>query len=189
MTVQHHIKRVLILCGVILLSACSALPDTLKTPQELNGEAGSVITDYAQWVKQPDSRSPIRLGGVIAAISNASGRARLELVNLPIQANGKPDIRHEPHGRFVVYIDAFLDPVTYAPGRLLSVVGNGTGREVISVDKTELEVPAMLASGWHLWRVSQSVIDPYPHSYLFGCRGLPCHGDSSTVFHVIYQVQ
>lgn len=63
------------------------------------------------------------MGGVVANISNQKDRTRVELVNLPIDSAGRPNIHQEPQGRFVAYVPGFLDPITYGEGRLLTLYG------------------------------------------------------------------
>lgn len=80
------------------------------------------------------------------------------MVNLPIENNGKPDINVEPEGRFVAYIDGFVDPVTYSKGRLVSILGTSDGYELGKVGDYEYRFPVMKASGYHLWQIKEKVI-------------------------------
>jgi outer membrane lipoprotein len=195
MTIQNplhsvHARAVLLVLSLLLLSGCSSLPSDLKTSQEAEGiKDVQVMSNYQQWVGEPNTSTPVRLSGVIAKVSNLSDRTRLELVNLPITSSGKPDISKEASGRFVVYIDHFVEPMIYAPGRLLSVVGKSIGNETIEVGGTQLDVPAMLATGQHLWKVTQRLLEPFPRSHLFGCDSFECDDYFPSSSRIINQVQ
>ncbi len=83
--------------AVILLSACTSLPTELSASSE-----ETVISDYNTWVDPSTSQdSEVRLGGVIASITNLKDKTRIEVVNVPIDSVGRPSVKVEPQGRFV----------------------------------------------------------------------------------------
>lgn len=146
-------KTLYVLALALFLSGCSSLPDTLKTEDQ------NLVADYQAWINAPqDELSTVRLGGVIAEVKNEAKRTRIEVVNLPIGKTGKPDINVEPEGRFVAYIDGFVDPVTYSEGRLVTILGNSDGYELGKVGDYEYRFPVMKASGYHLWQIKEKVI-------------------------------
>ncbi|MCW8335124.1 Slp family lipoprotein [Vibrio sp. SCSIO 43135] len=162
-------KKVLILVSVLLVSACSSLP------QNLESESPNLISDYQQWLDSDSSNTlDVRLGGIIAKVTNLDDKTRLEVVNMPISSAGKPDLGTEPNGRFVAYVDGFLDPVAYAEGRLITVLGTSNGTEQAKVGEFEHQFPVMNARGVHLWRIQERVIVNDVGSYYFPCRGLYC---------------
>lgn len=165
---QGFVQMFSVLCAAILLSACSSLPDNLKT------ENPNLVTDYQTWQAMPEQPAQLRLGGIIAQVTNLAQQTRIEVVNLPIGSSAKPDIKQEAQGRFVVYVDGFADPVTLAEGRLISVLGESQGREQAKVGEYDYDFPVMKASGYHLWRIEESVIMYDFDSYLYPCHGLYC---------------
>jgi len=156
------------LAGVLLLSACSSLPDNLKTDNP------EVVTDYQVWQSSRGQNVEVRLGGLIADVKNLKDQTRIEVVNLPIGSSGKPDINQEPEGRFVAYVDGFADPMTLSTGRLISLLGQSQGREQGKVGEYSYDFPVMKASGFHLWRIEERIIVHDFDSYLYPCRGLYC---------------
>ncbi|UPQ89245.1 Slp family lipoprotein [Vibrio sinaloensis] len=162
------LPQLLLLFLSVSLFGCSTLPEPLAS------EDPNLISDYQTWQVNSDTASQIRLGGVIANVSNLEDKTRVEVVNLPISSSGKPDIRQEPSGRFVVYIDGFADPVTLAEGRLISVLGYSQAKEKGSVGDFEYEFPVLNALGWHLWRIEERVIVHEVNRYLEPCFGLYC---------------
>jgi len=163
-------RSLLVLLSLLLLGGCSSLPE------QLNAQSESVITDFPTWTQQVEAyQGDVRLGGIIAKTTNLESQTRLELVNMPINDVGKPNIGQEANGRFVVYVDGFLDPVTYSEGRLVSVVGKAKGLELAKVGESEHQMPVMHAYGEHLWRIEEWVAIDHTGSYLDTCYGLYCH--------------
>lgn len=62
----------------ILMVGCSSLPTELEASSE------PVITDYQEWVNQLPEAKDVRLGGVIAKVTNLKDKSRVEVVNMPI---------------------------------------------------------------------------------------------------------
>ncbi len=162
-------RSLFVLIYLLLLGGCSSLPE------QLNAQSENVITDFTTWTQQVETyQDDVRLGGIVAKITNLKNKTRLELVNMPINDVGKPDIGKEASGRFVVYVDGFLDPVTYAEGRLVSVVGKAKGLELATVGESEHQMPVLHAYGEHLWRIEEWVAVDRTESYLETCHGLYC---------------
>lgn len=110
----------LVLVAAFGLSACSYLPE------ELNASTEQVVTGYKAFAEsQGEVTNDVRLGGIIAKVDNFKDKTRLEIVNLPINKSGKPDIDQEPTGRFAVYFDGYLEPVAFSQGRLVTIVAKG----------------------------------------------------------------
>ncbi|GAM55614.1 starvation lipoprotein slp paralog [Vibrio ishigakensis] len=179
-------KTLFVLALALFLSGCASLPESLKTEDQ------NLVTDYQTWINAPqESLTTVRLGGVIAKVDNEAERTRIEVVNLPIENNGKPDINVEPEGRFVAYIDGFVDPVTYSKGRLVSILGNSDGYELGKVGEYEYRFPVMKASGYHLWQIKEKVIVHDQPINTFPCRSLYCREVriGPTTGQVIQQVE
>lgn len=80
------VLKLLIPTMALLLSACASLPPELGNPDDK-----SVVTQYSAWLERdPATQSPVRMGGVVANISNQKDRTRVELVNLRLIAQGVP---------------------------------------------------------------------------------------------------
>ncbi len=153
----------------LLLGACSSLPKNLEA------NSHDVITNYSAWKEaDTDIGKQVRLGGVIAKVTNLKDSTRIEIVDLPINSAGQPDIHSEAKGRFIVYVKGFLDPVTFAKGRLMTALGTTQKPEISKVGAYEYHFPVMQATGYHLWRIQKRVVVDGP-LYTYPCLGLYCH--------------
>ena len=168
MLTLRAIKFAAICVTSFALLGCTSLPSTLMSDSEI------VVTNYQLWQQDAELSNELRLGGVIANITNLNNRTRIEVVNLPINSSGKPDINQEPSGRFVGYIDGFADPVTLSPGRLITFLGTAQGTEQSKVGQFDYDFPVMTVNGYHLWRIEERIIVNEVGSFMYPCRGLQC---------------
>lgn len=164
----HSLLKAIVICTAFLLSACGSLPENLKT------ENANVVTNYDQWLSTPSVTAEVRLGGVIAGVTNLEQSTRVEIVNLPISSIGKPDIDKEPQGRFIAYIKGFADPVMLAEGRLITLLGQSQPKEQGKVGEFTYDFPVMEAKGYHLWRIEEKIIVHDIDSGLYPCRSFYC---------------
>ena len=168
MMTDNPFLKLLALPLCLVLSACSTLPEVLKSDNP------QLLTEYDTWKYANTSQPSVRLGGVIAKVTNLENKTRIEVVNLPISNSGKPDINQEPDGRFVGYIQGFADPVTLSEGRLITMLGEGGKPEVGKVGEFDYSFPVMQIEGFHLWRIEETVRMNDVDSYLYPCRSLYC---------------
>ncbi len=164
-------KNLAIVSALFIITACSSLPP------ELENDSTNLVTNYSQFAKaQATKNKPVRLGGVVAKVTNLPQQTRLEIVNLPIDSTGRPDIKVDPKGRFVAYVPEFLDPVTYAAGRLVTVMGISAAPELGVVGEYQYQFPVIQATGHHLWQVETITISDADDFYSKRCRPFGCNG-------------
>ncbi|MEZ8823363.1 Slp family lipoprotein [Vibrio amylolyticus] len=155
--------------ALLFLTACSSLPETLESDND------QLVSDYGVWVtSDSDTKQQVRMGGVIADVTNLADKTRIVIVNLPINDSGKPDIKEKPNGRFVGYVDGFLEPLAYSKGQLISVIGQSNGTEDITVGEFEQTIPVMNVTGYHAWKIQERVVIDEIRTYQYNCWGLHC---------------
>jgi outer membrane lipoprotein len=173
MKFDRYVRRVVMSVGAVFTVACSTLPTVLVTQDE------KVVTHYDQWQERPNEVGvTVRIGGVIAGVINESDKTRVEVVNVPIDANGKPSLDKEPSGRFLAYIDGFVDPVILAKGRFITLLGKSTTAESGKVGGYPYRYPTLNVDGYYLWTEKQRVIDDQIGSYMFDCDSRFCRDRS-----------
>ncbi len=169
MGILRCFKAVVAITILLFLNACSSLPPQLASDNP------NLVTQYNVWQSQLQLKPEVRLGGVIAKVTNLADKTRVEIVNLPIDSAGKPDIDLEPTGRFVAYFPGFVDPVALADGRLITVLGNATGSETSEVGEYQYQFPTMDVTGFRLWRVEERVVIYDRYSDFYPCYGIACN--------------
>lgn len=171
---------------LIGLSACSSLPPELETTST------QPISDYQQWINtDPNKVVDVRLGGVIAKVTNLKDKTRIEIVNLPISSTGKPSLEQDPEGRFVAYVDGFLDPMAYKNGRLITVAGKSAAPEQGKVGDYSYTFPVLNATGQRLWTIEKTTYIENNDLWMGGCfrSSIFCQGYGPSRARVIQQVK
>lgn len=140
--------RFLILFVLLTLGGCSSMPESLRVADE------SRLVSYMQVAANADGLKgqPVRWGGVIADVQNQQDATMVEMLHYPIRSSGRPIVSDQSVGRFRVYVDGFLDPMVFKPGRAVTVSGQVLGIESGLVGEHEYQFPTLHASAYHLWR-------------------------------------
>ncbi|WP_102798445.1 Slp family lipoprotein [Bowmanella denitrificans] len=171
-------KKLMLVTFVLAIAGCSTLPKDLQVAE------GAKLLNYQEVAAQPQQSSggQVLWGGVIADVKNKADATVLEMVHYPIRSYGRPTTDDESVGRFRVYVDGFLDPMVYKPGRSLTVSGAVTGSEEGQVGEYKYQFPTLKANGYHLWKDVQEVevstmgygYGPYPYNW-WGWHMWPYH--------------
>jgi len=131
---------------LLLLGACASGPgyDTRQvnlavTPRSAVAELEMVRDQTVLW------------GGVILNTSNMESQTRLEVLAYPLSSEQLPQRDREPLGRFLLEHPGFLDPATYAEGRLVTTIGTVVRSDRGQVGDIEYLYPVIEASEIYLW--------------------------------------
>jgi|GEM_PF-292582 outer membrane lipoprotein len=163
-------KKFIVFTSILLLSACSSIPDTLQAPENTR------LVNYQDVVtKTANENSLARWGGVIVNVKNNADGSVIEIVHYPLRASGRPNLRAESIGRFKAFVDGFIDPLVFKQERVVSVLGT-VGEPVSDMIQEQPYIyPSIKVSGYHLWEDIQdvdvqtiSVMPFYRFGYGFG---------------------
>ena len=109
----------------------------------------------------------VRWGGVIASVKNETDATVLEIVDHPLSKRGQPLETDQTQGRFLARIKGFLDPVVYAKGREITIVGTVNKVTKQFIDQFEYTYPEINVDSFKLWEVEKQ-IDYYYNPYSYG---------------------
>lgn len=165
-------RAYMIALGCLLLVACSSLPENLES------NSATLVTDYQLWRNtDPNQKLDVRLGGMVIKVDNQQDKTRLEVVNIPLDSSGRPRLDQKPQGRFVAYMDGFVEPVTVAPKTFITFLGTTQASESGKVGEYDYQYPVMKVKSLRIWQKEQvSVVNPqwnmcYSHYYSRRHRG------------------
>lgn len=133
-----------LIVSLLLVAGC-ATPydignaDPRVTPVEAAKDVAGMLNHTVAW------------GGLIAAAKNLKDRTELEVVGYPLDTENRPDNNAAPTGRFLVAQPSYLETADYAPGRLITVVGNVTETRRGTVGEAPYVYPVVAASKLRLW--------------------------------------
>jgi outer membrane lipoprotein len=104
----------------------------------------------------------LMLGGVIVSSRNAKEGTYLEILQKPLESDGRPEDTDATEGRFLVQTGEYLDSAVYHPGRIITIVGEVAGQKSMPLDETMYQFPLLTAKALNLWKPSNG-----PH-FFFG---------------------
>lgn len=96
----------------------------------------------------------LMLGGVIVSSRNAKEGTYIEIMQKPLESDGRPVDTDETEGRFLVQSEEYLDSAVYHRGRVITVVGEVAGQKTMPLDETTYQYPLLAAKAMHLWTPS-----------------------------------
>lgn len=152
-------KRTIML-GVmgLLLSACSTVP------KELAYEPADQLVAYQPALQGMEGK-PARWSGVISAVHNEQDQSVIEVVYLPLKANGVPEQTEQSPGRFLAIMKGFVDPTLYAKGRSLTVLGTLAAPVDSQIGSHKYRFSVLKVTASKLWPPVKEVeiryMDPY----------------------------
>lgn len=131
---------------IAALAACATTP-----PLDLAGVNRELTPAEAQAHPQEAQGQRVLWGGVIVGARNLAKGSELEVLGYPLTSSGKPDRNADPLRRFLITYPGYLEPVDYAPGRLVSAVGQVSGTREGAVGEMPYTYPVLATEQLHLW--------------------------------------
>ncbi len=92
------------------------------------------------------------LGGDIIEVKNAQDGSSIEVLQKPLDSDGRPLETDNSEGRFLIHTERFLDSAVYLPGRQITVIGEVGGYEIMQIDEIMYRYPLLDEKFIHLWR-------------------------------------
>lgn len=151
---MRHSLHLLLLCVTIMfgLAACATGPDfdTSAVDKSLLPTAAAANIDTAR------GRTAM-WGGPIINSGNYEDTSQLEVLAYPLDDDGRPRLDQPPLGRFLAQRAGYLETVDYAPGRLITAIGQVAGVRSGTVGEARYTYPVIEARQLHLWPRSEAV--------------------------------
>ena len=147
--------RYFLLAGFIaLLVACQTMPPidadksaSTTTPDSVT-EQGILNQEYA-W------------GGKILQTQNQQGSTEITILSYPLDKNQKPRLRNDSSGRFIAVYPGYLEPIDYAAGKAITVVGKLAGFRKGAVADAEYVFPLLSVDHIQLHKAQDRMRIPF----------------------------
>lgn len=152
----------------LLLAGCATYPDVVRVSDE------SMLVSYSAVTQGQVQKGTARWSGVIAKVQNNAANTRLEIVYFPAGAGGRPQVSDQTPGRFVAYVKGFVDPLVYAQGKQITVLGQLAAAESGNVEQYQYLFPVIQDAAVYLWPKKQErvEVDAFPMwDPFWGMRG------------------
>jgi outer membrane lipoprotein len=145
------LRRILssIIAGGVLMVVAGCSP---PFPKEMLVQVDRNIV-FADLAKDPEAYAGhlVMLGGMIVTTTNLPEGAEIEVLQKPLDSQGRPLATDETGGRFLVLVARFLDAAVYQRGRSLTVIAESAGAKVKPLGEIEYRYPVLKAQDVHLW--------------------------------------
>ncbi|MDO4430562.1 MAG: Slp family lipoprotein [Lonepinella koalarum] len=154
---MHKIRIFLTaLLAVVGLSAC------IKPPQGL--EKNEFTLQSLRQIQEGDEAcrcKNVRLGGKVLAAQALKNQTKVEILSLPVLTfSAKPDLDGQSDGRFMVYLDGFVDPAILKD-QYITLSGTLIGREKGKIDLADYQYPVIQGQYYKRWQlVEEYYYDP-----------------------------
>jgi outer membrane lipoprotein len=149
----------LLLAIVAWLTGCASVPEPLRGGPQQSPDPAMVRTSPEQYAGMT-----VRWGGVIVTVENEAAQSVVQVVSRPLGESTRPLETDESWGRFIVRINGFIDPVDYAAGREITVIGVIDGVEQHNIGTYRYNYPLVRATTHYLWPVR---LPPMPDPYFY----------------------
>lgn len=146
-SIFHFAVTVLLLVILFLTAGCAP-----PFPKEMmNRVDGKVSFQELKTAPEKFKGTWVMLGGMIVAARNTKEGTLIEILQKPLDTDGRPLDTDSSEGRFLVQSETFLDPAVYHPGRLATVVAEVIGRKEQPLDEIVYSYPLLIMKAQHLW--------------------------------------
>lgn len=140
------IRKLVSFALVVLLVSCASTPDFDLTLVDQSLTPQSVIAD----VKHNRGKTAL-WGGTILEIRNLKDSTNIEVLAYPLNTSHRPLLESKPLGRFIIQHEGYLEPSTYAQGRVLTVLGKVSGSQSGNVGESTYTYAVINSEQLHLW--------------------------------------
>ena len=141
-------SRAAALAAALALGACASTPiDLDERGVEPEPVVASQVADDAGL-----ARGTVLWGGTIIGSANLDSGSQLEVLAHPLDRTQRPQVGLPSQGRFLVESDDYLEPLDFAEGRQVTVLGALDRLDEVRVGEARRELPVVRATDLHLWR-------------------------------------
>jgi outer membrane lipoprotein len=138
--------RLIPLILLSLLLGCASAPEFDTT------QVDSALTPQSVIAEPETSRGKIALwGGTILDTINLKEMTQVEVLAYPLSSSHRPLLDKKPLGRFIIQQQGYLEPTSYAQGRLLTVMGKVAETQSGKVGESAYTYPVIDATQLYLW--------------------------------------
>jgi len=131
-----------------MLDSCTSIQ---KRP---NRQESYEKISFSEILRSPEQYrgKAVRLGGVILDVVNKEEGSTLEILEKPLNWQGRPRPGDESGGRFIAVFGKFLDKEIYRMDRQVTIIGEITGTKTAPIGETMYDYPVLSGREIRLWK-------------------------------------
>jgi len=155
------LKIVLTFLLIFTFVSCAVMPKELR---EEGGEKKITLKMVKGDFETYQGRK-VMWGGKIIRCENKREGTLFEVLQLPLDVEGRPKEVDESEGRFLALYDGFLDCAIYCSKREITVVGEVRDLQKGKLGEMEYVYPVIRVKRIHLWKKRKEEMDVYHYHY------------------------
>jgi len=111
---------------------------------------------FAALQKEPEKFTGklLMVGGTIVDTKNLKEGTQIEVLQSPLDGEGRPALSDQTGGRFLVVTQTYLDAAVFHRGRSVTIIGEVAGSKVQPLGEIQYRYPVLTAKELHLWSPS-----------------------------------
>ncbi len=137
-----------------ILVACQTAP-----PIDADKSASTATPDSV--TEQSAGNQEFVWGGKILQTQNQQGSTEITILSYPLDKNQKPRLRRDSSGRFIAIYPGYLEPIDYAAGKAITVVGKLTGFRNGAVADADYAFPLLSVDNIQLHKAQDRMRIPF----------------------------
>jgi len=156
---RHPFLTTALVLTVIVLTISCVRPFSETALSKINRRIS-----FSELKKDPEKYKGawLMLAGVIVDSRNTKEGTIIEILQKPMDSDGRPLQTDSTEGRFIVRSDQFLDSAVYHRGREITVIAEVIGRKELPLGEIMYQYPLLVIKELALWEPSSG-----PH-FFFG---------------------
>jgi outer membrane lipoprotein len=136
--------------AVLLAAGCAPpFPKELLDRVDRNVPFAAIQQEPARF-----SGKLLMVGGTIVDTRNLKEGTQIEVIQKPLDGEGRPAQTDETGGRFLAVTKTFLDAAVFHRGRSITIIGEVAGSKLQPLGEVEYRYPVLTAKDMHLWSPS-----------------------------------
>jgi len=157
-----------LLLSILLLQACSNLPDNIKNAPSVDIQPQQALSNSNDFTNYP-----VRWGGKIINVENKADETKIQILAYPLNYYGRPQLNQSPSGRFLSVSKQFLDPAIYTKDSEITIAGSLQGTLEKTIGEKTITVPIVTIDYHHIWprQQQQNYYREYNYNPYYGYRG------------------
>lgn len=140
------INKLVFFSLVSLLASCASTPDLDTTQVDQSLTPQSIVAE-----PELNRGKTVLWGGTILDTRNMKDSTQIEVLAYPLNTYQRPLLESKPQGRFIIQHQGYLEPSTYAQGRVLSVVGKVSSNQSGHIGESVYTYAVINSLQLHLW--------------------------------------
>jgi outer membrane lipoprotein len=138
--------------SIIVLLAVMGTGCAHVISEEIRNEVDEGIT-FRQVSRSPDAyRGKVVVwGGAIINTTHQKEGTLVEVLQKPLDMEGRPEDSDRSEGRFLAFHKGFMDDAVFAKGRRITVAGEVMGSRTMPLGEIEYTYPLIVTKEVHLW--------------------------------------